>query len=246
MAELTDDHLPPVAPAGAAKQRRGADTAGEPTEPRRAFLWGDRILFAAGGLLIGFMAAYLYLEKAAPQRPSLTDPHAGVPGVGPGAIRDLPDGAGSAAAPAAGVPGVSADPAVRQKLRELEEAVARDPKSYDLLVQLGNASYDAEDWRQAVDAYTRALKIKGTDPNVVTDLGVAYRNLGDIDKALQLFQQARTIDPGHAQSLFNMAVVYGVDRNDPAKAKELLLQLKKEHPELPGLSKLEDAMNSKG
>lgn len=220
-----DDHLPP-APQGA-----GSDAS--------RFVWGDRLLFALVGLVLGFAAAYLYLDRT-PQ------PAAHGPGDGhdhgmeatqsaPGASRDLPGSGG-------GAPSISMDPAMRQRLAELDAAVAKDPQNYGLLVQLGNASYDMEDWRRAVDAYERALKVKGGDPNVMTDLGVAYRNLGDSDHALHLFQGAQKADPKHWQSRFNEAIVLGLDRKEKAKALEILAQLRKEHPDVAAISSLEEML----
>jgi hypothetical protein len=235
-----DDHLPaPLEPeARPAKKAPGGPRSDQPARSAESAPWGDRILFAVIGLLAGFSVAYVYLEKV-PGLPASAarDPHAGL-GVGPGATRDLPGSGG-------GAPSISADPAVRQKIREMEEAVAKDPKNYDLLVKLGNAAYDAEDSRQAIDAYERALKIKGDDVNVLTDLGVSYRNLGDSDKALALFEKAVQIDPKHWPAVFNQVIVYGVDRGDIPRAKALLKTLKAAHPEIPTLDKLEAALDER-
>jgi tetratricopeptide (TPR) repeat protein len=165
-----------------------------------------------------------------PQAP-LTDPHAGLAGVGPGATRDLPGSGG-------GQPSLAADPVVRQKLSDLEAAVAKEPKNADLLVQLGNTAYDVEDWKKAIDSYERALKLRDADPNVLTDLGVAYRNIGNLDKALAMFTQASARDPNHWPAQFNLAIVYGIDKGDTKKALEILTKLKKEHPEIPALDRL--------
>lgn len=234
MSTEPDDHMPPPAAPKKREKRREEDAPAGERPVARAYGLGDRIVFAAGGLLLGFALAWLYLEKLPnPVPPVAEDPHARIAGVGPGASRDLPgSGGGSPSLP-------SADPAVRQRVRDLEEAVGKDPKNYDLLVQLGNAAYDADDPRQAVDAYERALRIRDGDPNVLTDLGVSYRNLGDSDKALASFGRAAKADPKHWQAVFNQIIVYGVDKGDAKKAKELLKQLRKEHPEIPSLDKLE-------
>jgi hypothetical protein len=233
MSTELDDHLPPPAETKTREKRREAAPADE-RPAVRASGRGDRFVFAAGGLLLGFALAWVYLEKLPnPVPPVSEDPHARIAGVGPGAARDLPgSGGGSPSLP-------SADPALRQRVRDLEEAVAKDPKNYDLLVQLGNAAYDGDDPRQAVDAYERAVRIKDGDPNVLTDLGVSYRNLGDPDKALSFFNRAAKADPKHWQAVFNQIVVYGFDKGDPAKAKALLKQLRKDHPEIPSLDRLE-------
>jgi len=217
-AEL-EDHLPPP-PAPRAKKKGGApQTAADvPGDGKRGYLWADRLLFAAGGALLGFALAYVYLEKVPTQVP-LAEPHAGITGVGPGATRDLPGSGG-------GAPQISTDPALKQKTRELEALVAKSPSDYDLLVKLGNAYYDADDARNAVETYERALRIKGTDANVLTDLGVSYRNLGDPDRALATFDRALALDPKHAPALFNAAIVWGIDKGDAPRAKAFLTRLK--------------------
>ena len=231
--EENDDHLPPPVPAGKPPREKKGRAAEEP-EPRTSpSPWADRGLFLVLGLLAGFTAAYLYLDKnpsAVPQA-GPADPHAGLTGVGPGATRDLP-GSGS------GQPSLATDPIARQKLLELEASVAKEPKNAELLVQLGNAAYDVEDWTKAVDAYERSLKLRAGDANVLTDLGVAYRNLGNTDKALAMFLQASARDPNHWPARFNQAVIFGIDKGDTKKALEILTKLKKEHPEVPGLDSL--------
>src|SRR5271169_1317582 len=237
-AEEMDDHLPPPVPAGKLVREKKA-RAPEAPAPRTS-PWPDRGLFLAVGLLAGFSAAYLYLDKnpsAVPQA-SLTDPHAGLAGVGPGATRDLP-GSGC------GQPSLAADPVARQKLSDLEAAVAKEPKNADLLVQLGNTAYDVEDWNKAVESYERALKLRDADPNVLTDLGVAYRNIGNVDKALAMFTQASAKDPNHWPAQFNLAIVYGIDKGDTKKALEILAKLRKEHPEIPALDRLMEELQQR-
>jgi len=237
-ADEMDDHLPPPVPAGKRAHERKV-RAPEAAAPRTS-PWPDRALFLAVGLLAGFSAAYLYLDKnpsAVPQA-SLADPHAGLAGVGPGATRDLPGSGG-------GQPSLAADPVARQKLSDLEAAVAKEPKNADLLVQLGNTAYDVEDWKKAVESYERALKLRDADPNVLTDLGVAYRNMGNVDKALAMFTQASAKDPNHWPAQFNLAIVYGVDKGDSKKALDILARLKKEHPEIPVLDRLMEELQQR-
>jgi tetratricopeptide (TPR) repeat protein len=230
--EENDDHLPPPVPAAKSPREKKSQVAGAPAP--RLSPWADRGTFLVLGLLAGFTAAYLYLEKnasAGPPQASVTDPHAGLAGVGPGASRDLPGSGG-------GQPSLASDPVALQKLASLEASVAKEPKNAELLVQLGNTAYDVEDWKKAIDAYERAIKLKDGDPNVLTDLGVAYRNVGNPDKALTLFTQAVARDPGHWPAQFNQAIIFGLDKGDTKKALEILRRLKKEHPEIPALDRL--------
>ena len=230
--EENDDHLPPPVLAAKAPREKRPSAAKDPAP--RLSPWADRGMFLAIGLLAGFTAAYLYLEKngsANPPQAGVADPHAGLGGVGPGATRDLPGSGG-------GQPSLASDPVALQKLAALEASVAKEPKNAELLVQLGNTAYDVEDWKKAIDAYERALKLKDGDPNVLTDLGVAYRNVGNPDKALAMFTQAVARDPNHWPALFNQAIIFGLDRGDSKKALEILGRLKKEHPEIPALDRL--------
>jgi tetratricopeptide (TPR) repeat protein len=230
--ESNDDHLPPPVPAAKAPREKKSPAAAAPAP--RLSPWADRGTFLVLGLLAGFTAAYLYLEKnasAGPPQAGAADPHAGLGGVGPGATRDLPGSGG-------GQPSLASDPVALQKLASLEASVAKEPKNAELLVQLGNTAYDVEDWKKAIDAYEKALKLKDGDPNVLTDLGVAYRNVGNPDKALAMFTQAVARDPSHWPAQFNQAIIFGLDRGDSKKALEILGRLKKEHPEIPALDRL--------
>ncbi|HET7452462.1 MAG TPA: tetratricopeptide repeat protein [Thermoanaerobaculia bacterium] len=178
----------------------------------------DNFLFTICGLLAGFILGYFV----------------------------APGGRAAAPAPAAPPPGSGTDAALAPSsaeaaahVREVREAVARDPGNPDLNLQLANALYDASDWKGAAEAYEKALPTKGTDPNMITDLGSCYRNLGKFDKALEMYQKAQQIQPSHAQSLLNMTLVYAFDLKDAAKAQTALDRLKKEHPEIPRLNDLQ-------
>jgi tetratricopeptide (TPR) repeat protein len=72
----------------------------------------------------------------------------------------------------------------------------------------------------AIAAYERALELRPRDPNLTTDLGIAYRGLGDSEKAIALFRQAAAADPKHVQSRYNLGLVLhdDLDRSDEAKA----------------------------
>lgn len=236
MSPELDDHLPPPAPAPREKRKRAAApaAAARPLGP-----WPDRLIFAAIGLLAGFAAAYVYLDRIPQAGSAAADPHAGLTGVGPGASRDLPGSGG-------GTPSLASDPVAQRRLADLEAAAAKEPTNYGLLVQLGNVAYDLEDWSKAIDAYERALKLQGGDPNVMTDLGVAYRNTGDGQKALDMFAKALAKDPSHWPAAFNQAIVWGIDRGDKSRAKEILNRIKKEHPEVKSIDGLLAALDQKG
>jgi tetratricopeptide (TPR) repeat protein len=130
-----------------------------------------------------------------------------------------PSGGSGAPAPITG--GQQAGPdrvKLSRDIAQLEEIVRKDPTNYQAWVQLGNDFFDIGEAQKSVDAYTRALSIKDGDPNVLTDMGVMYRQLKDFPKALAAFRKAAAASPTHPQSRLNMGVVLMHDLNDPQSA----------------------------
>ncbi len=169
----------------------------------------------AGGLAAGFLAGYFVFGGdshngapsvvAAPTGPIMPVPSLGgaVPGAMPGAMPASP------ALPSA---------EVQARINRLEATVLAEPKNFGAWFALGNDYFDTHQHQKAVDAYGKGLAIKPDEPNVLTDQGVMYRDLGQFDKALANFQKANKLDPNHVQSLFNMGVVYSADLHKPDEA----------------------------
>ncbi len=133
-------------------------------------------------------------------------------------------------APVAAAPAVNAG----RQITMLEGIAAKDPGNRNAWVQLGNAYFDANQPMKSIDAYDKALAIDGNDPNVLTDQGVMFRKVGWYDKAVKAFEQAAKVDQTHAQSLFNLGVVYRYDLQDFAKAKEAWQRYLQINPTGPG------------
>ena len=179
----------------------------------------DNFLFVLVGVLAGFIIGYFVATGGHP-----------APATAPASA---PAGTGTDAA----LQPSSAE--LQSRVKEMQAAVARDPENSDLQLQLGNAEYDASDWKNAAEAYEKVVAKKPSDPNLLTDLGSCYRNLGKFDKALEMYQKAQQIQPSHSQSLLNMTLVYVFDLKDAARAQAAFDRLKKEHPEIPRLNDLQ-------
>ena len=107
------------------------------------------------------------------------------------------------------------------RIAEAEKIVAQDPKNRQAWVQLGNDYFDTDQAQKAVNAYGKALELEPNNPNasnILTDQGVMYRKMGLFDKAIENFEKANKLDPKHAQSLFNLGVVYANDLKQKDKA----------------------------
>jgi len=109
----------------------------------------------------------------------------------------------------------------QQKIKTLQDVVAKDPGNRNAWVELGNNFFDSDQPIPAVEAYGKALEINDQDPNVLTDQGVMFRRLGWFDKAIENFEKANQIAPQHSQSLYNLGIVYRYDLQDFPRAIEV-------------------------
>jgi tetratricopeptide (TPR) repeat protein len=106
----------------------------------------------------------------------------------------------------------------QRRIAEAEKIVAQDPKNLQAWKQLGNDYFDTNQPQKAVQAYAKALELNPRDPDILTDQGIMYKNIGWYDKALQNFQKAQEIDPKHVQSLYNLGIVYAENLKQPENA----------------------------
>jgi Tfp pilus assembly protein PilF len=74
--------------------------------------------------------------------------------------------------------------------------------------QRGNAAYQAEDYRRAIDHYRMALDFDQEAPDVHYNLGLAYYRTGAYDDAVASYQQAVKLDPAFADAHLNLALAY--------------------------------------
>lgn len=108
-----------------------------------------------------------------------------------------------------------------------------DPNNAQLLYQVGNLYYDAQQYPDAVTYYENSLKIDPNATDVRTDLGTAYHLMGQPDRALQEYDQVLKIDGKHANALFNEGMVKWQDKMDLPGAIAAWKRLLEAHPEYP-------------
>lgn len=124
---------------------------------------------------------------------------------------------------------------------DLEAILEADPENRSAMVKLGNHFFDTEDWKQAKTWYRRALELDPEDPNVLTDLAVAQRQLGEPWLSLDTLSKALALNPRQWQALYNKAVVLGFDLDRKQEALEVvaaLENLRSEFPDMPDLNPL--------
>ena len=131
-----------------------------------------------------------------------------------------------------------------QRIAELLQVVAREPKNARAWTELGNLYFDTQQRQRSVDAYAKALELQPNNPDVLTDQGVMYRDLGLIDKAEANFKKANQLDPKHMQSLFNLGVVQAHDLKDPQKAIQTWNQVIAASPTSPQAAQARQAIQA--
>jgi len=200
----------------------------------------DNLLFLMGGLLLGFVFAYLLFEAMASRQPprltaalrsqiAMGDEAAG----GGGAM-----GGGAEAPP----PGAAQGAPAMAEIQQLRAYVEKNPNDIQAVRKLADLNFDIQNWQRAQELYSHYLELKPNDPDVITDLGITYRGLQQYDKAIDLFNQAKKLEPGHWQAYYNEVVVLAFDLKKPDQANQVLGQLQQLQPGNPEVAKLAEAM----
>lgn len=157
----------------------------------------------AFGLFAGLLTFSIMGEGAGGQRSAAT-------GVAPQGRGNMPASLGS------------------PELAALRQAVQNDKTDVQAWNHLGHWYYDNNMPKEAISAYENSLILRPDDPDVITDLGIMYRNVHEHEKALELFQEAARLNPKHVQSRFNIGVVlyFDLQRHDEGlKAWEELAKI---------------------
>ncbi len=185
----------------------------------------DQAVFFLTGILLGLVLGYVFAYQI--HRP------------------DPVEQAHAAAAGQPRAPGPDNDAMmeqVAQHLGHLKQRLESDPNDLEALVGLGNLFYDAAKYPDAIEYYSRAVKLSPDDPDIISDLGVSYRRNGNPNRAIELFRQATEAVPNHWQSWLNISIVAMQDLNDLAQAEEAISRVEQIQPDVPHLQELRDLL----
>jgi len=179
----------------------------------------DIILFSVIGLLTGFIGGYFVHEMMVERQPprlaqASTDPHSNEVAA-PG-----PQGAPMA------------------EITRLRERLASHPDDADALLELANMNYDIRSWDRARGLYERYIELRPAGPDVLTDLGVCLRGLGESRAALERFKEAQALAENHWQSLYNEVIVLALDFEDYEAADPSLARLVELQPNNEDVARL--------
>ena len=77
----------------------------------------------------------------------------------------------------------------------------------------GNAAFQAEDFRRAINHYQRAIEFDDSAPELYYNLGLAYYRVRSFDQAVEAYQEAVDRDPSFADAHHNLALAYDKQYN---------------------------------
>ncbi|MFZ1702241.1 MAG: tetratricopeptide repeat protein [Pyrinomonadaceae bacterium] len=129
----------------------------------------------------------------------------------------------------------------------LEKANKLRPDDNEIMADLANANFDADNYEAAEKWYVAALAKKEDDVNLRTDLGLTFvfRQPPDYDRAIAEFRKSLATDPSHIQTLQNMTVAY-TRKGDESGAKATLAKLEAVDPANAAISRLREDLAKLG
>lgn len=117
------------------------------------------------------------------------------------------------------MPTSSPDGAGEPPLPQLTEAeIARLPKDFKKLVEMGNHYFDHQQFHDAMVVYRKALEIDSANLDVRTDFAACLNFMGDFAGAKKELEKILAKKPNHIVANFNLGVVHiNLGQNEKAR-----------------------------
>ena len=93
--------------------------------------------------------------------------------------------------------------------------------------------FDSGRFPDAARWYEEALRLEPRNPDVSTDLGIAYYYMNQPDRALEQFERSLKVDPKHSKTLLNLGVVRAFAKQDLKGAADAWQQIVDMAPDSP-------------
>lgn len=114
-----------------------------------------------------------------------------------------------------------------------------DPKTPDLLAQIGKIYQSTHQFKEAITYYERSLAIDPKNVGIRNEMASCLYYVGDTDKAIQQLEQSLKDDPQNANSLFNLGMIRWQGKQDAQGAVTVWKRLLKLNPNLEQQKKAE-------
>lgn len=86
--------------------------------------------------------------------------------------------------------------------------------------ELAKMAFAQEDYQGAEDHLRHIMQMTGAKPELLLNLGVAYKGMGQLDKALVTYDEAQKLNPDMPELYLNRGIIIAL-KGDPEKAIEL-------------------------
>ena len=106
----------------------------------------------------------------------------------------------------------------QQKLPELKQAVEKSPKDTEARKSYGVALYATGDLEGAKKQYEEATKLNDKDAVAFNNLANSYRDLNQVDKAIDTYKKSIQLSPKSLNAYANLANVQLYSKNKPQDA----------------------------
>ncbi len=103
-------------------------------------------------------------------------------------------------------------------IKSLESRLKGDPDNIQIIMHLGHAYLDAQQYEKAVEIFTRAIKIDPQNAEVYTDLSVSLRGMGRLMEALQRLEKVTKDFPEFGDGYLQLGALYRFELYDNQKA----------------------------
>ncbi len=86
-------------------------------------------------------------------------------------------------------------------------------------------------FQESIRHYRRGLFIDSGNAEGWNNLADVYKSVGDVDKAAEAYEEAIKADPRNKKALYNLGMIFGVNRDQYEKAMEYFDRVRKLGPE---------------
>lgn len=149
----------------------------------------------------------------------------------------------AATAPAATSMGTQPTPEQLKAMADVQakpllDKLKSDPQNAELLANIGNVYYDAQQFPIAINYYEQCLKAQPDNTGVRTDMATAYWYAGDADTAIKELKKSLSYEPNKPNTLFNLGVVEWQGKMDIKSAVATWNKLLETNPNYEGKDKV--------
>lgn len=87
-------------------------------------------------------------------------------------------------------------------------------------LQLASASHKNKQFQKALQEYQRVLKLNPSNNQARNNLGLVYKDMGDLDRAATEYMQLIAIEPNNAKAYNNLGTIYYLQGRFPEAVQE--------------------------